>query len=88
MKRIGCTAAILCVLLVAFAQGWAGESTKDWVTLNDCRYVDGKDNDGDSFRVSCSREGEFMIRLYFVDAPETSLADPELAREQGFRSLP
>jgi endonuclease YncB( thermonuclease family) len=83
MKRIGCTAAIVCVLLVSLAQGWAAEQNKGWITLDNCRYVDGKDNDGDSFRVSCAKEGEFMVRLYFVDAPEISQADPDLTREQG-----
>jgi endonuclease YncB( thermonuclease family) len=82
MKRIRCTAAIVCVLSVILAQGWAAEQNKAWVTLNNCQYVDNKDNDGDSFRVSCGKEGEFMVRLYFVDAPETSSADPELVREQ------
>jgi endonuclease YncB( thermonuclease family) len=38
-------------------------------------------NDGDSFRVHCP-EKEFIVRLYFVDAPETNLRCPDRAREQ------
>src|SRR5437899_10811949 len=40
-----------------------------------------KDNDGDSFRVNCG-EKEFRARLYFVDAPETTLTYAERTREQ------
>jgi endonuclease YncB( thermonuclease family) len=43
--------------------------------------VDGKDNDGDSFRVRCGTN-EFIVRLYFVDAPETNLRYPERTGEQ------
>jgi endonuclease YncB( thermonuclease family) len=43
--------------------------------------MDGKDNDGDSFRVKCGTK-EFFVRLYFVDAPETNLSYPERTREQ------
>ncbi|MBN1829583.1 MAG: hypothetical protein JW884_10635, partial [Deltaproteobacteria bacterium] len=82
MKRIGCTAAIVCVLLVAFAQSWAAEQNKEWITLNNCHYVDAKNNDGDSFRVSCGKENDFIVRLYFVDAPETDPTDLERVREQ------
>jgi endonuclease YncB( thermonuclease family) len=38
-------------------------------------------NDGDSFRVRCAAK-EFIVRLYFVDAPETNLSYPERTREQ------
>jgi endonuclease YncB( thermonuclease family) len=73
---------ILCIglLLSAAATSYASEK-KEWVTLNDCRYVDWKDNDGDSFRVRCS-DKEFTARLYFVDAPETNLKYAERTREQ------
>ncbi len=40
-----------------------------------------KDNDGDSFRVRCG-DKEFRARLYFVDAPETTLTYAERTREQ------
>src|SRR5438067_64901 len=63
-----------------FGQSWAGEK-KEWVKLTDCRYVDGPDNDGDSFRVR-GGEKEFTARLYYVDAPETNLRQPERTHEQ------
>lgn len=75
------TFTLLALLLsVAFTQGWAAER-REWVTLTNCQYVAGKDNDGDSFRVRCGTN-EFIARLYFVDAPETNLKYPERTREQ------
>jgi endonuclease YncB( thermonuclease family) len=74
---------ILCIglLLSAAATGHAADK-KEWVTLNDCRYVDWKDNDGDSFRVHCG-DKEFTARLYYVDTPETTLVYAERVRQQG-----
>jgi endonuclease YncB( thermonuclease family) len=80
MPRIWHAATIALLLLVALAQSWAVKPRK-WVTLTNCQYVEGKDNDGDSFRVKCSTN-EFIVRLYFVDATETTLRDPERVREQ------
>jgi endonuclease YncB( thermonuclease family) len=68
------------LLLSGAATGYASEK-KEWVTLNDCQYVDWKDNDGDSFRVHCG-DKEFRARLYFVDTPETNLRYAERTREQ------
>ena len=68
------------LLFVAFSPSSAAER-RDWVTLTDCRYMAGKDNDGDSFHVRCGDQ-EFNLRLYFVDAPETNLQYPERTREQ------
>jgi endonuclease YncB( thermonuclease family) len=74
--------ALFLALLVSTAgQAWAAEK-KEWVTLNDCEYVDWKDNDGDSFRVRCG-DKEFTARLYFVDTPETNLRYGDRTREQG-----
>jgi endonuclease YncB( thermonuclease family) len=80
MPRIWHTTTIALLLSVILAQSWAAEPKK-WVTLTNCQYVDGKDNDGDSFRVKCGTN-EFIVRLYFVDAPETNLRYPERTREQ------
>lgn len=41
-----------------------------FVTLRDLRLLDYSSNDGDSFKVAHS-EGEQVLRLYFVDCPET-----------------
>ena len=80
MPRIWHTTTIALLLSVALAQSWAAEP-RAWVTLPNCQYMDGKDNDGDSFRVRCGVD-EFIVRLYFVDAPETNLRYPERTREQ------
>jgi endonuclease YncB( thermonuclease family) len=80
MPRIWHATTIALLLSVIVAQSWAAEPKK-WVTLTNCQYVDGKDNDGDSFRVRCGTN-EFNLRLYFVDAPETNLSYPERTREQ------
>jgi endonuclease YncB( thermonuclease family) len=55
---------------------------KTWETFEKCTYVENASNDGDSFQV---RHGKrtLHVRLYFVDAPETNLADPERVLEQG-----
>jgi len=52
-----------------------------WVTLSDCQYVPADYNDGDSFLIR-SGTNEFILRLYFVDAPEANLRYPERTREQ------
>jgi endonuclease YncB( thermonuclease family) len=80
MPRRWHTTTIALVLFVVLTPGWAAEK-KEWVTLSNCQYVAGKDNDGDSFRVSCGTN-ELIVRLYFVDAPETNLRYPERTREQ------
>jgi endonuclease YncB( thermonuclease family) len=55
--------------------------TKAWTTLDACRYVADKSNDGDSFLVQCGRE-RFFVRLYFVDAPESDASFPDRVRQQ------
>jgi endonuclease YncB( thermonuclease family) len=68
---------LLCVIAGA---SYAGES-KPWVTLTNCEYVAAKYNDGDSFRVR-SGTNEFTVRLYYVDAPETTMSYPERVHQQ------
>ncbi len=46
------------------------ESGPWFVTLRDVRLLENGGNDGDSFKVAHS-EGEQVLRLYFVDCPET-----------------
>ena len=71
----------LFLLLLAFSVQAAAADRKAWTTLADCRYVAHKNNDGDSFHVRCGGE-EFVLRLYFVDTPETSLTYGERTRQQ------
>jgi micrococcal nuclease len=68
---------LLCVIAGA---SYAAES-KPWVTLTNCVYVVTKYNDGDSFRVR-SGTNEFTLRLYYVDAPETTMSYPERVHQQ------
>jgi DNA uptake protein ComE-like DNA-binding protein len=44
---------------------------KDWIVLENCRLVPNKANDGDSFHIRAN-DTEYLVRLYFVDAPETA----------------
>ena len=69
------------LLLFVFSVQAAAAERKEWVTLTDCAYVAHHNNDGDSFHVRCGAE-EFVLRLYFVDTPETNLTYGERTREQ------
>ncbi len=42
------------------------------MVLTNCQYLAQANNDGDSFRVRAGTN-EFLMRLYFVDGPETNL---------------
>ena len=66
MPRIWHAATIALLLSVVLTQSWAAKPSK-WVTLTNCQYMEGKYNDGDSFRVKCDTN-EFIVRLYFVDS--------------------
>lgn len=48
---------------------------KQWEQLTNCRYVAKDYNDGDSFRVNCGGH-EFVLRLYYIDAPEANFLVP------------
>ena len=74
------TQIIALSLCLVSSQGLAA-ATKPWVMLTNCQYVAHADSDGDSFRVR-GGTNEFLLRLYFVDAPETNLRYPERTREQ------
>ena len=69
------------LLLFVFSIQAIASDRKEWTTLTDCRYMAHKNNDGDSFHVSCGGD-EFVLRLYFVDTPETNLTYGERTREQ------
>lgn len=73
----------LVVVLVAatFVSSAFATEKRSWVLLPACRYVAGESNDGDSFRVH-DGEKEFVVRLYYADAPEATLTYPERTREQ------
>src|SRR6266576_4387913 len=53
-----------------------------WVTLQGGHYLVKRANDGDSFHVSVQGK-EYIFRLYFVDAPETTREFRDRVEEQG-----
>lgn len=63
--------AMSCALVaIPLAPIVAADGAK-WYRLDECKWVDDPQNDGDSFRVAFKGE-EFVFRLYFVDAPEVA----------------
>jgi competence ComEA-like helix-hairpin-helix protein len=76
--KIGLLAlALVCVALV---DAGARES-KDWIVLENCRFILNPADDGDSFHVSVGTK-EYIFRLYMVDAPETDALTPGRLVEQ------
>jgi endonuclease YncB( thermonuclease family) len=71
-------------LALCLAAGSAGAAPPPWRTFDACVLVPHANNDGDSFHVRCGAGASetFILRLYFVDAPETHLLYPERTREQ------
>ena len=78
--RIVLMQIIWMLLIFIFCEGEAADR-KELVKLTGCQYVEHDYNDGDSFHVKCGTN-EFILRLYFIDAPETNLRFPERTREQ------
>ena len=72
---------IVALVFITVADAGHAAKSRSWVTLTNCQYVATKAGDGDSFRV---RDGtnEFSLRLYYVDAPESTLTYPERVRQQ------
>ena len=75
--------SIICgaIWLAALDLGEATGKEKDWITLDNCQLIPNKANDGDSFHVRAN-DTEYLVRLYFVDAPETASVGPERLIEQ------
>ena len=76
-------ASIICgaLCLAALDPSEAKGKEKEWITLDDCRLIPNKSNDGDSFHVRAN-DTEYLVRLYFVDAPETASVGPERLIDQ------
>lgn len=62
--------------LSLFAQPEAAGLTR----LDGCVWKHSEGNDGDSFRITDPTGREWVLRLYFVDCPETSASDASSAR--------
>ena len=75
--------AVVCgtIFLTQTALVVAKGKGKDWITLENCQLIPNKANDGDSFHVN-SNNTEYLVRLYFVDAPETASVGPARLIEQ------
>ena len=75
--------SIICsgIWLIALDRGDAKAKEKEWITLENCQLVPNTANDGDSFHVRAN-DTEYLVRLYFVDAPETASVGPERLIEQ------
>ena len=75
--------AIICgaIWLSAIDRVDAKGKEKDWITLDNRQLVPNKANDGDSFHVRAN-DTEYLVRLYFVDAPETASVGPARLIEQ------
>lgn len=58
---------ILLVLALALSQPLL--AAQPWQILENCEWVEARNNDGDSFKVRWN-DGVLTIRLYFVDTPE------------------
>jgi endonuclease YncB( thermonuclease family) len=73
----------VCLLALFFAQAAAVPALAHapWVTLQGGHYLVKRPNDGDSFHVSVQGK-EYIFRLYFVDAPETSAEFRDRVEEQ------
>jgi len=69
------------VAFLFFVTSSVSAAPQPWSVLHGCSYVPHSNNDGDSFHVRCGTEA-FVLRLYFVDTPETNLQYPERTREQ------
>src|SRR6187455_2046778 len=72
-------AAIAAVLLLL--SGPALSAREAWSVFKNCRLIENDSNDGDSFHVN-ARGREYVLRLYFADAPETDATFPERVAEQ------
>ena len=75
--------SIVCsaIWLAALDPSDAKAKEKDWITLENCQLISNNANDGDSFHVRANHT-EYLVRLYFVDAPETASVGPERLIEQ------
>ena len=75
------TALPLFIALAAFAPFYSSgaEPLQEFAGV---RFVDADYNDADSFRVRLPGKDEHVIRLYYVDAPETSFSGTESDRRR------
>jgi endonuclease YncB( thermonuclease family) len=77
-RKIGLLAvALVCALPIDASP----RESKDWIVLENCRFILNPADDGDSFHASVGTR-EYIFRLYMVDAPETDALTPGRLVEQ------
>jgi competence ComEA-like helix-hairpin-helix protein len=77
-RKIG----LLALILVCTAPVDVGaRESKDWIVLENCRFILNPADDGDSFHVGVGTR-EYIFRLYMVDTPETDGLTPARLVEQ------
>lgn len=69
MQKALCALALMLAFPCLAAQ-------RDWETVTNCTLVANASNDGDSFHARVGNR-EVVLRLYFVDCPETDLRFPD-----------
>jgi endonuclease YncB( thermonuclease family) len=71
------------LVIVGLAWGFAGfaHAAKKWRAKENCAFLPDEPYDGDSFHAKWNTR-HYILRLYFVDAPETDASVPERVREQ------
>lgn len=55
-------------------------------TITGCILIDAPGNDGDSFRIRTPEDGEHIVRLYYVDCPETTVGTETDARRVRYQT--
>lgn len=67
-RRLGISVLVVLILLLPATAAFALQK------ITECTLVDAPDNDGDSFLVKTPKDGKHIVRLYYVDCPETTVA--------------
>jgi endonuclease YncB( thermonuclease family) len=86
MTRVHISGTVLGMWFFVALLTFAGPSARcfagaPWVTLQGGHFLLKRANDGDSFHISVAGK-EYIFRLYFVDAPETSAEFRDRVEEQ------
>ncbi len=66
----------LCLICLA-----ATARARAWTVFESCTWIENPSNDADSFHIR-HKKRNYLVRLYFVDAPETDKRYPERIQEQ------
>jgi endonuclease YncB( thermonuclease family) len=70
------------LLLALLCSGSAAPQAREFTRYDGCTYIPQKWNDGDSFHVRMPDGKQQVLRLYFVDTPESDHSFPERVAEQ------